>query len=280
MIRDAGATPSPRPAPGSTAANTAREYSARQPWEPGRRSWRPSLKRFDGFIPNQVPDLVNLVDKRLGAVDLRVILVEGGVDNGLDASGPCGHDGDPLREVDGFVHIVGDEDHGFARFLPDGEQLALHQAAGLCVEGAERLIHQQDARVECERSGDGDALFHAARELRRITLLKPREADEIDKGLRPRLTLLAGQRLALKPVEHILAHRLPWKQREVLEHDAAVRPRPCDRVALDHNLPGPDRPKSAHQVKQSRFAATGGDPQGNEFAVPHLERYVLERQYL
>src|SRR5260370_3806228 len=201
MIRDAGATPSPRPAPGSTAANTAREYSARQPWEPGRRSWRPSLKRFYGFIPSQVPALVNLVDERLGAVDLRVVLVEGGVDDGLDAPGPCGHYGDPLREVDGFVHIVGDEDHGFARFLPDGEQLALHQAAGLCVERAERFIHQQDARVDGERSGDGDALFHAARKLRRIALLKPRQADEIDEGLRPRLTLVAGRPAGPAPPE-------------------------------------------------------------------------------
>src|SRR5467141_2433605 len=280
MTPDAGATPPPRPAPGSTAVHTAREHSAQQPWEPGPRSWRPFLQRFYGLIPNQVPDLVNLVDKPLGAVDLRIGLVEAGVDDGLDAPGPCGHHRDPLREVDGFVHVVGDEDHGFARLLPDGKQLPLHQAAGLRIERAERLIHQQDARVEGERSGDGDALLHAARKLRRIALLKPRQADEIDEGLRPRLTLVAGQRLALEPVEHVLAHRLPWEQCKVLEHDAAIRPGPCDRFTVDQDLSSPDRQKSAHQVKQSRFAATGRTQQGEEFALLHLERYVFQRQYL
>src|SRR5437899_11790096 len=114
---DADATPPPRPAPGSTAANTARECSAQQPWEPGRRSWRPLLKRFYGFIANQVPDLINLVDELLGAVDLRVGLVKGGVDDGLDAPGPCGHHGDPPREIDAFVHVGGGEAHGSAPLL-------------------------------------------------------------------------------------------------------------------------------------------------------------------
>src|SRR5258708_13086192 len=145
MTPDAGATPPPRPARGSAAAHTAREYSAQQPWEPGRRSWRPFLQRFYGLIPNQVPDLVNLVDERLGAVDLRIGLVEGGVDDGLDAPGPCSHHGDPLREVDGFVHVVSDEDHGFARLRPDGKQLALHQPPPLCLYHADRLVQPPPA---------------------------------------------------------------------------------------------------------------------------------------
>ena len=42
------------------------------------------------------------------------------------------------------------------------QELALHQAAGLRVERAERLVHQQDMRIDRQRAGDRGALLHAA----------------------------------------------------------------------------------------------------------------------
>jgi hypothetical protein len=49
--------------------------------------------------------------------------------------------------------------------LPDAQELALHQAAGLRIERAERLVHQQNLGIESECPRDRGALLHASREL-------------------------------------------------------------------------------------------------------------------
>ena len=46
----------------------------------------------------------------------------------------------------------------------------VHPLAGHLVERPERLVHEQDRRLEGERPGDRDALLHAARELVRVVL--------------------------------------------------------------------------------------------------------------
>ena len=86
-----------------------------------------------------------------------------------------------LGEEHRLLHVVGDKNHGLARALPDAQEFALHQAAGLRVERAERLVHQQDPRVDRQGAGDRGALLHAARELRRVAVLEPRQADELDE---------------------------------------------------------------------------------------------------
>ena len=48
--------------------------------------------------------------------------------------------------------------------------LELHLLAQLLVEGAERLVHQHELRLEHERAGDGDALLLAAGELDRTAV--------------------------------------------------------------------------------------------------------------
>ena len=111
------------------------------------------------------------------------------VDDGLDAAGPRRHHRHAVGEIDRLLHVVGDEDHGLGRALPDAEQLGLHQAARLGVERAERLVHQQDLRVDGERARDRGALLHAAGELRGIAVLEAGEADEVDEALRAPLAL-------------------------------------------------------------------------------------------
>ncbi|HJX22670.1 MAG TPA: hypothetical protein VJ454_16865, partial [Steroidobacteraceae bacterium] len=118
---------------------------------------------------------------------------------------------------------MGHEDHGLGRALPDAEQFGLHQAAGLGVERAERLVHQQDFRIEGERACDRGALLHAAGQLRGVTVLETGKPDKIDEGLRALLALGARQPHALEAIEDIGAHGLPGEQRKMLEDDAAVR---------------------------------------------------------
>ena len=63
----------------------------------------------------------------------------------------------------------------------------VHPLAGHLVERAERLVHQQDRRLEGERPGDRDALLHAARQLVRVVLDEVAQLDEVEHLLGPRL---------------------------------------------------------------------------------------------
>src|SRR6516162_3574794 len=243
------------------------------------RSWRPPRLRFDRFDAHQVPDLVDLVDEALVPKDRRIALVELGIDDRLDAAGARGHHRHAVGEIDRLLHVVGHEDHGLRRALPDAEQLGLHEAAGLGIERAERLVHQQDFRVEGERARNRGALAHPAGKLRRIAVLEAGQPDQIDEGLRPLPAFVAREPHALQAVEDVGAHRLPRKQREMLKDDAAIGTRRADQLALDENLAGFRGEKAADEIEQRRLAAAGGSEQRDEFTPVHVERYVLEREH-
>ena len=65
----------------------------------------------------------------------------------------------------GDVRIVGDRDEGGAGVLGGGVEHRHDLAAGLHVEGAGRLVGEDQARTADEGSGDRDALLLAAGEL-------------------------------------------------------------------------------------------------------------------
>ena len=86
--------------------------------------------RLDRLVAHQVPDLVDLVDERLGLEHAGIVLVELGVDDGLDAAGPRRHHRDAVGEIDRLLHVVGDEDHGLRRALPDARAAPPASGAG------------------------------------------------------------------------------------------------------------------------------------------------------
>ena len=65
---------------------------------------------------------------------------------------------------------------------PDPQQLGLHELAGLGVERGERLVHEQQLRVDGERPGQVGALLHAARQLVGVLVLEARQPDQLDQG--------------------------------------------------------------------------------------------------
>src|SRR5437773_3285179 len=94
--------------------------------------------------------------------------------------GRGGHHDDPIRQRDRLFQIVGHEDHRTLELRPDLEEVVLHQVAGLHVEGAERLVHQDDLGLVHHRHRQRDALAHPARELVGVILLEPRQTDAPD----------------------------------------------------------------------------------------------------
>ena len=70
----------------------------------------------------------------------------------------------PLRDRQAEVHVLLDEEHGGAGFVgdrPHGRQESLHRDRR---ESEAQLVDEQQARVACQRAGDGEHLLLAARE--------------------------------------------------------------------------------------------------------------------
>ena len=78
-----------------------------------------------------------------------------------------------------------DEDRGEAEPPLQPADLELHGLAQLAVERAERLVEQQQARIEDDRAGERDPLLLAARELARQALAV---ALQLDQAAAPRAT--------------------------------------------------------------------------------------------
>ena len=65
---------------------------------------------------------------------------------------------------------------------PDAQQFVVHALARHLVERAERLVHQHDLRLECQRAGDADALLHPAGKLPGILVLEFAQFDQLEHG--------------------------------------------------------------------------------------------------
>ena len=76
-------------------------------------------------------------------------------------------DRDPRGQRQRLALIVGDEDEGRAELLMQPLHFVLHPAAQVLVERRERLVEQEDGRLEDERAGERHALLLAARQFRR-----------------------------------------------------------------------------------------------------------------
>ena len=76
------------------------------------------------------------------------------------------HHRDAVGQHQRLFLVVGDEDRGQAEPALQAAHLELHGLAQLAVERAERLVEQQQPRVEDDGAGQRHALLLAARELR------------------------------------------------------------------------------------------------------------------
>ena len=102
---------------------------------------------------------------------------------GADAAGVGTEHEDAVGEEDGFLDVVGDDEHrlgGEVGAAPQLEELAAEVLGGEDVEGGERLVHEERVGFDDERAGEADALAHAARELLGVRGLEAVEADEVD----------------------------------------------------------------------------------------------------
>src|SRR6478735_4638728 len=233
--------------------------------------------RAPGLAADQVPDVVAILEQldRFAHLDVaRSRQVD--LDFLADARRPCGEHHHAVGEEHGLVDVVRDEDDGFSRSLPEAHQLFLHLLARLRVERAERLVHQQHLRIEGEDASERGALLHPARELRRIVIA---ELGEADHGELPRyhlVYLFFSETLRLEAPGDVAGHALPRKERELLEHHAAVGPRAAHFLAVDADAAGLGGDEAADDVQERALAAAARPDHGDELALAHRELRDLD----
>ena len=156
----------------------------------------------------------------------------------LDTPRPCAHQHHPTADEHRFINVMGDEQHRLGFGLPDAKQKFLHQLAGLMIECAERLIHEQHARPIGERSRQRSALLHAARQLLRVVVLESIQPDFRDEALRNLNLLRPRQASFAQPETDVVEHAQPGEQRVALKHHAPVGAGSANRPVRG---PGADR---------------------------------------
>ena len=144
-----------------------------------------------------------------------------------------GEDVAGVGEVDGLGDVVRDEEDRVVLDPRDVEEEPLHPPPRHRVERAERLVHQDDARLVHERPGDRDALLHPAREVFREALREVEEADLLQHLAGAVAAFFRVDAPELQAVLDVLLDRQPAERRVGLEDHAAVLRGAADRLAVE-----------------------------------------------
>ena len=187
-------------------------------------------------------------------VDPRVVAYDAAVE----------HD-DAVGQHDRLVHVVGHEQHCGLVHLAEVAQQRVHADPGERVEGAERLVGQQQLRVADQRAGQGGALLLTAGQLVRP---RPLASGEADLGERLRASL--GGVVGPQAQHDVVEQPLPRQEPRVLEdHRDALGH--LDPAVADHSPVQPGQ--GAEHGALARPAAT---QQGHELAGRDLEVEAVE----
>lgn len=196
---------------------------------------------------------------------------------------PAGaHERDLITQVGRLGHIMSDDDDSLSQGPENALELLLHAVAHDGIQGPHRLVHQQDLRIEHERSHDANPLALPSAELGGETGQQVRgEVDEsrqlFHAGLHPirAPALLPGHKrdiLGRRQVreETTVLDDVPHSQAD-LAHGLRSEHRP---VESDLAAVGMDQPDD--QSQQSRFSASAGPDQSQALALLDRHRGGLQ----
>src|SRR6266480_2484919 len=231
-----------------------------------------------GLAADEVPDVV-AVFEALHRLLHREVARARKVDAHLfaDARGTGGEDDDAVAEEYRLLDVVGDEDDGLARALPELDQLLLHGLARLRVEGAEGLVHQQHLGIERQHARKRHALLHPARQLGGIVVAELAQVHHLQVLADGGVDLRAWRALGLEAPGDVASHGAPGEKRELLEHHAAVRAGAADFLAVHPDAAaalGLD--EAADDVQEGALAAAARPDDGDELALAHAEPLDVE----
>jgi len=145
---------------------------------------------------------------------------------------------------------------------------------------AERLVEEEDVRLEDEGAGDGDALLLAAGKLVRPPPAHAGQADELEIALDPLGDAGGREAPHAERVGDVVEGGEVREEGEPLEHhaDRAAPGRDTlDGGAVDLDAPGGGGDEARDHAQQRGLAAARGAEDGEEAAGREVERHGVDR---
>jgi hypothetical protein len=126
----------------------------------------------------------------------------------------------------GLVNIMRHHQHRarWHRLLaPQAQEFLAQVGRRQHVQRAEGLVHEQQLRLDDQRTRKANTLAHSAGEFFGVGILEAIQTDQVDRRQGAPEALGLCERLCLEPQFHILQHCEPGEEGEGLEYDRHVR---------------------------------------------------------
>src|SRR5262249_54475047 len=132
------------------------------------------------------------------------------------------HHNDAVRQENGLRNAVGHKQDSKRILLPYPLQIEVHLVARQGIEGAERLVHEEQPWPVHESATDQDARPHAPGKLERILVLESAKTDRREQLFRAR-QIDVPIKSACLDLDHDVAEAVaPVKKNGVLKDDAQI----------------------------------------------------------
>ncbi|KAG1089395.1 hypothetical protein G6F40_013318 [Rhizopus arrhizus] len=173
-----------------------------------------------------------------------------------------------------FFLVVSDHHAGHARRFDDADQFQLHLRAQLLVQGAHRLVQQQQLRPLGQRPRQRHALLLATGQLVRLALAQVAHLHQFQHLADALADRVLAQAILLQPEGDVLLDRHVREQRIGLEHhvDRPLVRRQCvQALAIEGDAALGGRLEAAQAAPQGRLA-TAHPAQHHHLVLTHCAR--------
>ncbi|EKS68347.1 hypothetical protein BURK_024995 [Burkholderia sp. SJ98] len=180
-----------------------------------------------------------------------------------------------------FLDVVRDDQHRLDRHAPlrpQIEQVGAQVFGGEHVERGERLVHQQQGRIDDQRPRETHALTHPARQFTRIRVLEAVETDQVDRGQRALAPLARGHALRFQTRFHVLQHGQPRKQREGLKHHRDALRGTAQRLVQISDFAARRLDQPGDDAQKRRLARARTSEQSDDLAFAQREIRIVEHE--
>src|SRR5690606_37892237 len=133
-----------------------------------------------------------------------------------------------------------------------------------CVEGTERLVHEQHLGFNGQGPGDTHPLSHASGEFMGVVVLEAVEVDELQVSHRSFVPFFLWHTLHLESIGSVLERRAPGEQIEVLENESLLSAGAERRLPVDEDLAFGGRGEPGNYPQQCGLATATRADQAEE----------------
>ena len=155
-----------------------------------------------------------------------------------------------------------------------------HLHAQLRIQVGKRLVHQQHARLDYERTGQRHTLLLTAGKLAGLTLCQRQNLHQFKRFLHARIDLALLDAARLKAIGNVLLNRQMRKNGVVLEHHADIafmRWHVIDAFVAKIEVAALDGVEAGDHAQQRRLSAAGRAQERKELALLDAQGHVAQR---